>query len=298
MRGFWGFGAFVADDELSYRFAPDATITGGIEGRVARYSFRTNALGNRSAAADTAPKRAARLALVGASYMAGLGVGDDAALFHNRLQALLRRDGRWPSDVEVHNLSQSGYLLQQQCLLVRRTLDAVRPDVVVLVVRPGKLLFRNRNLAVVNGVPLSKDRLLAGTPLDLLRTRSYLWMRCATSPMLPALPGPAPSGEDLTAEEGHRRQIALLTALKADLDRRGVPLVCLIIQATTPQFEAALDAAGIPACYLAVEAHQMIPNDHHWNEAGHRHAAEQAAAFLSGLRERRALALGADAQDD
>jgi hypothetical protein len=286
---YWGRGAFASDAELGYHHAPNVTAYVARYGSFGPHAIRFNSGGYRDLREPpSAPSSGARVLVAGASLVVGLGLEDDADLFHVRLEEILKRDtGR--DDVEAYSIGQTGYWIDQICTLTRRELDRYAPDLVVVSV-PGHMATdvdgERRAVSVVNGYRLSPGRVLAGTPLDELRTRSRLYMRLANSKMLRSIARAFGLTRHQSTDYDPTKTPECLAELKRTLDERGVPLVIMLIadekNAETNTAEETLAAAGFDVVRAPVGPPWSYGNDGHWNAAGHEHAAELVAARIVG----------------
>jgi hypothetical protein len=287
-------------------FGPDAIATNGAGFRDRRPDARGS---------DTAP----RIALAGASYTFGLGVGDYDALFHVRLEKLLRESGRFPPDLEILNMSQTGYHFDQVRRLIEIELDRMRPDAVLIALNRQDRFLAHADETVPefrDGLRLYPGRAFPGGFVDVLRTRTWTVMRAETSPIL----SPAAAMQDQLLARAFRRartdssaddidrSIADLQALRDRLAERGIPLACVMIYRPGEPDEAVSDrirAAGIPVVDVHSRLAWTLSGDGHWNEAGHANAAKLVAEALPawdawredpvvGSREERAAAAHED----
>ncbi|RMG16164.1 MAG: SGNH/GDSL hydrolase family protein [Planctomycetota bacterium] len=113
---------FRFDERLGWRLRPGLEATVSSPGEY-RHRIRVNARGFRGAACD--PRAPLRVALVGDSFLAGLGVRDDE-LVSSRLAAALGEG------VSVGNYGVPGYGQLQELLLLEELLPRDRPDLVLL----------------------------------------------------------------------------------------------------------------------------------------------------------------------
>jgi hypothetical protein len=304
---YWGRGAFVTDPELGYRHAPSTAAIVGRFGAFGPSTLVTNELGFRDqrlplpdASRTQGPPR---LMVVGASYLFGLGVDDDAELFHRRLEGFLRERPDVPDDLLVFNVSQTGYRLSQLEALTRRELERFAPDMVLLAMRPAAPVRPEQDeVDIVNGYRLSGARVGRGSWLDELRTRSAAFMSAARSPLLESRTYVA---RQLLVEAGiiewHDTSadatrsdpddvLRILRRLARFLDERHIAFAVMEIHGQ--------DAAAKPAPlrrrepFATVDVHPTaawpLDGDHHWRAIGHLEAARQVAAQLptAALRRR------------
>lgn len=130
-------GAFVPDEVLGYRPAPD------FEGRVVRAGeydteFHTNAQGLRDGEIGLREPGVPRVLVVGDSFVWGTGVGQSQA-FPQVLETELGADGRRH---EVLNGGVGGFGLDQYALWLERLLPTFRPDLVLVAVFLGNDMVR------------------------------------------------------------------------------------------------------------------------------------------------------------
>lgn len=298
---YWGRGAFVEDADAGYRHAPSTAATFGRMGAFGPITVSTNADGYRDPRplAPT-PESGPQLMIVGSSMMFGLGVEQDEALFTRQLERRLRERPELPEDLEVRNVSQTGYLARELELLVRRETPTVAPQMVLLVLTaPSDRVTRMGDgavLDVLNGYRLPADRPLAGGLVDLLRTRSVAGMRIARSPLLkPAayvddqlLARLLRGDEELRPESAGNphaqgtRQDVLRHVLEIHryLDRRGIAFGVMIVY--RPWLRSrwlSKSLAGAPFEVIGVDTPQewLHGSDGHWTVAGHDAAAALVA---------------------
>ncbi len=305
-RTYWGRGAFVADAMLGYRHAPSTDAWCAREGCFEPYPVRTNAWGfrDRRDFVKTNPE-ALRIVVGGASFTFGLGVARDEDLFHVRLERRLSQSGRFPQGVEVYNLSQTGYHIDQVCDIVREELDQLDPDVVVIAVNQyDKFLTPSERISpdFSAGYRLAPDRFLPGRPVDFMRTHAWSWMRVTNSPLLnppawwrdhlafrawssarPVLAGiglgSAPAG-GAGAGAAVLEVPASLQSLRDDLRRRNIALVCMIIYRPGDRDGALarlLNNEGYQIVEISSRPNWVLSGDGHWNATGH----EEAAALVT-----------------
>ncbi len=285
-RDYWGRGTFVAAPPYPYRHAPDTTAWVGREGLFG-HPITTNAWGYRDARIATDAADGPRVMLVGASFAFGIGVEDDDRLFHIELERALRARSDWPDDSIVFNVSQTGY---NAAWITRLMLDErarFQPDVVVQLVPHGFGSQRSEVSDVVDGYRLDPARMARGSFVDAVRTRVFLWMR-ARSPFDGGVRfhrgrSGAPSvSPDTEAEDPAvlRERFAEFVDALAQVRRDGIAHYLVPIggaRALRPGFASAgariIDLPSPPAWT------PYLP-DPHWNEQGHREAAEIVAGRL------------------
>lgn len=302
-RTYWGRDAFVTDPELGYRHAPSTTAWAAREGSFGPFPISTNALGfhdhREILPGGPVPPR---LAVGGDSFTFGLGVGQYEKTFCVQLEGRLRADPRFPPGIEVVNMSQTGYHVDQVCALIERHLDTVRPGMVLLSIdqhdrymTPGEI----RVPEMLDGLRLSPSRLFAGTFADQLRVHTFTAMRVSASPLLNARSytqdmllakwlAPALREEGSARAEGGEREETpaippSIAHLKARLDERGIPLVCMVIYLPSDGGSAMSDLlreAGYTVVDVRCRPGWIIGGDSHWNVAGERESAAAAAAGL------------------
>jgi len=284
-RNYWGRGAFVEDAELPFAHAPDAEAVQGRLGVFGPIVTRTNSAGFRDLREPPpSPADAPSVVVLGASYAFGVGVAGTEDLFHAKLEEGLRRRRDWPETTVVSNLSQTGYDAASLVTLLRRERARYRPDVVVaLVPRLDAALAQRAD--VRHGYRLDPDRPLADTPLDRLRTGSFVWMRAVDPSAFGAeahviqvrrwlgLHEPAPA--EPPSEATVRANLRALEELSRELARDGVFLRLVTFDEDVAR---RMRAARLDVTLLPNRRGHMLAGDDHWNEAGHA----AAAAFVAG----------------
>jgi hypothetical protein len=292
-RNYWGRGAFIEDEALGYRHAPLACSTvGRFKGPFPAHEIRFNAEGYRCRRPrGDGSEQAIRVALVGASNLVGVGISDDGQVLHERLEVRLQ-EGYPARDVRVFNISQTGYVAWQLVQLANRALREYRPDVVALVIS-DRAIDKNSlrfDVDIVNGYRLPRQRPLPDSWLDAVRTRSFLYSRTITSPVLkwttlrseisqlsfvqalrgPQSRAPAKSSLDAIAED-----IVEFDRAVADAN---VSLVVLLY-GTDPMNHIAthLSRANVWTRVLPIESLQLWEGDNHWTPADHDIVAEAIA---------------------
>ncbi len=150
-------GMFVASQTMGVQLAPSFSYP--------TERFSTNSLGLRDRERSTDPATGPRVALLGDSFTAGVGVDDrhhSAALLEGAL------DG-----VEVWNLGTPHFGLEQSWHRLEEAWPIVKPDVVVLQVFPGNDPWDDLRgpgfLRIVDGMIASAGWAPSGSPLDPLR---------------------------------------------------------------------------------------------------------------------------------
>lgn len=297
-RAYWGRGAFRSVAGYPYRHALSTTATIGREGSFGPHRINTNSLGYRDPRTPEPRKNAPRLVLAGSSYAFGIGIESDADLLHAQLERLLRERPDWPANLEVYNLSQTGFNLANLVRLLDDEIDRFDPDAIVLALSP--LAWRAQVLAeadVVDGYRLSPSRLFRGSSLDRLRTRSYLVMRWRNPfqgggefherKLLASFTAAGRRAEAMRRAREIQQNVGVmldsLAALAERLRRRGVPIYCVPLGQDTQAGTAALEELGLWALAVPTRPEWRIPSDLHWNERGHREAAAAIASALPAL---------------
>lgn len=311
-RNYWGRGAFVADDTLGYRHAPSTSLLAGRMGQFGPLRVSTNALGYRdrrlpySDVQDGEGEVPPRLLIAGASFVFGLGLNDDDGLFHEQLERTLRTREEFPSDLQVFNISQTGYLVRDLALLVESELDRFSPRSVLLVIRPTLKFTRvpeGSDVDIVNGYRIPGDRSYPGTWLDEVRTLSPAWQRIGGSPLFTAgayledqllLRSPLFEGlwsgpairvySDTERLKGLVRVRHEILRLADALRRKGVSLTCLVIAPPDTRFQglaSSLEGNPIEVIKVKVKSHWTWGGDAHWTPEGSRLVAELVAARMS-----------------
>ena len=285
-RVYWGPGAFVVEEGYPYRFRPNARAVAGREASFA-HAVETNSQGFRDRREPPVAPRARRAILAGASFAFGLGVGAYDDLFHVQLERRLRDRPDWPDDLEIYNVSQSGYNLSTIMRLVREYRDRYQPEVVFLIVSPRA--FRPQTAVgseIVHGLRMAPDRVLPGGMLDWLRAHSYLVMR-----MVDPFEGGSGFHRDRvfgepdveTDEAGIRARFSELGEFALELRREGVALF-LIPVGGAAGVGPVLQASGYRVLTLPPAPEWELPNDMHWNALGHRESAAIVARKLPPYR--------------
>ena len=288
---YWGRGAFGAFAEAGYRHAP------GFRGRAVRpgvfdVEVAIDELGLRQLDRERQLGYPRTLLVLGDSFPFGLGVEAEES-FPARLAELLN-----PRGVGVVNGAQTGYDVGQAAAWGNRLIEELRPHAVLLTVFLANDVedgwFRDAApVEVVDGYRVAERRFGRGTPLDLLRTRSYLWKFV--------------DGRFVQEIRRRRRRGAFTRAWKADPDavlaRTTEPLFELASRcaerrvgfavATVPRHKGAtpfderfvesLEARGVQPIDLAgsfTGDEHYFRGDGHWNAAGHAVAARRLAAEL------------------
>lgn len=294
---YWGHGAFEGSDSTGYRHAA------GYSGRSVRHgSFdcevRIGEEGLRQHDLDTQLAHPRRLLLLGDSFTFGLGIEEEKTF------AALLGDSLNVEGVGVINAGQTGFGVEQERRLALELEETLEPSAVVLCLFLGNdfendhFPSNHENVEVVHGYRLQRDRLAAGSILDLLRTRSFLWMRLAHL---------ASHGRILERRQGFRllarrkpgeaaqRTLAALLDLASHYREAGLPFGVMLIP-STEQWHRELDALvtrtleeeGIPLLDLRGGSfgwRSRFQGDIHWNARGHRRAADRLLPFVQGLLE-------------
>lgn len=248
----------------------------------------TDSRGFRDLRDSVRPDAGARVAVLGASYAFGVGVGATEDLLHVKLESALRERADWPQDTEVHNLSQTGFFLGEIVTLARRQLAHHGPHLVVLMLPSRTWLGSSRRpeADIVDGYRLPPGRAWPGSPLDTLRTRSFLWMRTTD-----------PTGGGVAFHRAKLAQWAGVEApprgpstpdrmslldLRSMCDRMHARLVCVTFDAGGPTapMDAWLASVDIPFVSLRPERDWALVHDSHRGPRGHEQAALQIARAL------------------
>ncbi|MHC4845737.1 MAG: hypothetical protein ACYTCU_06210 [Planctomycetota bacterium] len=308
-RNYWGRGAFVSDDTFGYRHAPSTSLLAGRMGQFGPLRVSTNELGYRDkrlpeweGEGEVPP----RLLVVGASFIFGLGLDDDDELFHELLERDLRAREEFPPDLEVFNISQTGFLVRDLAQLAESELERFAPRSVLLVIRPTPQFTRvpeGADVDIVNGYRMPGDRSHPGGRLDQLRTLSPAWQRVLGSPLLtaaayledqlalraPFLQGvwidpPAKLVTQAERQEAYARVRREILRLAGSLRRFDVSLTVLVVAPPETKFQGlaeALEGRPIEVIKMKVKPHWTWGDDAHWTTEGTRLAAEHVAAQLS-----------------
>jgi hypothetical protein len=308
---YWGRDAFVADPVLGYRHKPSATATYGRFGQLGPARITTNALGYRDTRLPdtdgpvTDGQAPPRLLVVGASFMFGLGIDDDEAIFPVQLERALRARDDMPDDLQVFNVSQTGYLAHELSLLALEELDRFAPRMVLLVLRPVSEAARipeGETVDIVNGYRLASTRDAQGGWLDELRTRSSAFMHVVRSPLLapgtyvdeqllldiPALSSWRPEApeetRDTAAMQAGRAQVLdEIGELGRALAEEGIEFRCMVIsppRSRSNWLGRALSDAPIAFIEVRSRLEWTRETDMHWTAEGHRLVAELVAPSI------------------
>jgi hypothetical protein len=280
-RNYWGRGAFVEDPELPFVHAALATAVQGRLGVFGPIVTRTNSAGFRDLREpQSSPADAPAVVVLGASYAFGVGVAETADLFHARLEEGLRQRRDWPDATVVSNLSQTGYDPASLVALLRRERERYRPDVVIaLVPRLDNAITQRAD--VRDGYRLDPDRSLADTPLDWLRTHSFVWMRAVDPSSFGAEAhlfqirrwlGLGEPAETVSPESEAvvRANLDALAKLAEELAADGVVLRCVTLDQGVA---GRIREVGIDVALLPSQRDYYLAGDDHWNETGHAAAA-------------------------
>jgi hypothetical protein len=285
-RVYWGRDAFIAQDRFPYRHPANAELAVGREGSFA-HVVQTNALGFRDEREPPTAPGEHRLLVAGASFAFGLGVIDPANMFHARLERGLRARRDWPDDLTVHNISQSGYNVASVIALLRAYRENYSPVAILMMIPPSA--FKKQNAAsseIVNGYRMDPDRFGANTPLDWLRSRSFLYMRSSN----PFEGGSAfhlarvsrVAGEPAELETT-QRLIDALAAYRDELADEGIPLFCIPVGGATSAADP-LRQIGFRVLKLPYSERWAIQGDFHMNDIGHRESADSVARSLPSFQ--------------
>ena len=296
---YWGIGAFEPFELTGYRSKP------GFEGRVYRsgdfdVSMRIFDHGLRQSDLFSQMSYEKKILFVGSSYTFGLGVEEREA-FPARLAEVLN-----PLGVGVINGSQTGYGITQMVDFGIHPTEIVDPTAILLVLtfasyRENDYQRSYENIGVVDGYRLAKDRWLAGTGVDYLRTHSYLWMRVnflSSQSRLRArlnrlwrriVGDESQSGEPVPLVELARPGLDALEKLKRHCEDNGITLgVILLTRRVTPlrlasHLRGRFESSGVPVLKVGVSESHSFPTDGHWNAEGHRIVAERIGPFAIDL---------------
>jgi len=299
-RSYWGRGAFVADDTCVYRQAPSTIAVTGRRGVFGPVSIETNAEGYRDPRLPEDSPETARLMVVGASTMFGLGISDDEAVFSRRLEAALRSRPDMPDDLQVYNVSQTGYLSLELRELVQREVDRVKPVMVLLVLTPNTHTthFDDRQIDIVNGYRLPRERPYPDPWIDFLRTRSYAFMQVASSPLaesgayyqhqllwklMGARAGRPARSEQASGTRGDRADVvAHVREIRELLGGAGIELACAVSYSPHQRrrwLSRMLGEVDFEVHAIEAAPDWLISGDGHWTEHGHF----MAASFIAPL---------------
>ena len=288
---YWGRGAFAPSEEAGYRHAP------GFRGRAVRpgvfdVEVEIDELGLRRLDRERQLAFPRTLLVLGDSFPFGLGVAADEAL-PARLAELLN-----PQGIGVVNGAQTGYDVGQAAAWGGRLIEELRPDAVLLTVFLANDVedgwFREgAPVEVVDGYRVATRRFGRGTPLDLLRTRSYLW-KVVDGRLVQELRRRRRRGAFTRAwkadpESVLARTTEPLSMLASRCAERGIGFAVAMIprrKGPTPfdeRFADVVMARGLQPIDLAgsfIRDEHYFRGDGHWNAAGHATAARRLAAEL------------------
>ena len=307
-RNYWGKNAFVADPDrnLLYRHSPNSEAYAAREGTFGPDLIHTNNEGFRDPRdfSENDPV-VPRIAVGGASFTFGLGVASNRAIFSAQLEQILKADTRFPHDLDVVNLSQSGYHINQVCRIVELELQKVKPQMVILAVNQyDAFLLPSEELRpdFQNGYRLPPARLFKGGSVDWLRSHSFVMMRCSFSPLLNfqgwyrdqlatkvlgarvgSRSGMRVSPADGAETAGESSIPPSLQRFREILDGRNIDLLCMVIYRpgdTTHALSDRLRKANYNVVDVRSKPNWVLGGDGHWNEFGHHEAATLVAEAI------------------
>ena len=288
---YWGRGAFVESAAAGYRHAP------GYVGRAYRRGvFATpvtiSAEGLRQSNVSAQRAFPRRLLVLGDSYAFGLGVREEEG-FVARLQPALNARG-----IGVLNGAQTGYCVEQELRLGRELAAEYRPDTIVLAVFVGNDVEGDfvADYAAVDvryGFRLLRDRWLPLTPLDYVRTHSYLALWLQSRQNRARYIRLHRGFVELARREPDavmRPMFAALETLARECQLAGRRLIVLVVppkkdsRGFYERLVEHLAARGLPG--LDLEAAGFGPEDYfvgdgHWNAHGHAKVARLLEELLA-----------------
>jgi len=311
-RSYWGRGAFVADEELSYRHAPGETVTvGRYFGGFASHPVTFNEHGYRDHREGPGNSdHTTRILVAGSSNMVGIGVPRYEDLFHVQLEKFLNeRSGR--RTYSTFNISQTGYVASMIMRVAQRETPRYDPHMVVMVLHP-RSIFLNYNLKiqnvdVVNGYRLPRDRILRNGITDQLRTRSWAVQRVVTTPVLDKRTAYdelcqmsiiAAAGGMFAKAHGkphrspqltgpYRDLVGQIARYRDELRSRGIDLwVVLLNYQGLEDFRSMLDHDGVRTIFVPLDDSWSFENDAHLTPQSHHRLAEIVADSLSSHYDR------------
>ena len=201
--------------------------------------------------------------------------------------------------IGVINGAQTSYCTAQEVGWGRRLVETVRPDAVVVCLFTendviGDYYKRYRNVEVVYGRRLRKDRWLALAPVDYLRTHSYVWMFVEHRFRRQARDRGVAEYQRLAVfhtREFVQPTLDALSGFSEFCRQCGIKFGVVMIPSTgnapfDPPLKRAFREAGIPYIHLpeaGLGVEHRFQGDAHWNERGHREAAKYIAPFCLRL---------------
>ncbi|MCB9652755.1 MAG: SGNH/GDSL hydrolase family protein [Deltaproteobacteria bacterium] len=247
-----------------------------------------------------------RMLVIGDSFVWGFGV-EARDRFSEVIEA---GHPEW----EILNAGVSGYATDQEYLALKGTGLAFKPDVVLLLVYENdfvenirtEVYWYNKPRFILNGEALELrnvpvpgatfaqafDRFLLGRTYlgrkyynQLAGLKSLFAKRAAPAPKRASPPANGP----VTAEARMISMMrALLTAMRSECTAAGAKFVVVNAPLDAEKLswlEGITEDAGIPhlslnAAFDAIKDPVTFPHDAHWNEAGHKLAAQAIEAFL------------------
>jgi hypothetical protein len=229
------------------------------------------------------PAGLVRIALLGDSYVYGNAVDADA-----RLGAVLERElaARSGARIECLHVGMLGWNLEAECAFLRRSLDALEPDLVI-------------HVSVENDLEDSADARGFGALASLssqvrARADGLVGTRAAQC-LHPEARGLLTDALDWESRTRYARANAALRELVAALERRGTRYVALfhwpnrlpLVREHLAVGLASAQLAWLPAALDGDERYRVSNADRHWNAAGHAHVAR---ALYELVRTRELLA--------
>jgi hypothetical protein len=291
--GYFGLGAFVQDDQVGYYHAP------GFQG----YAYRRGAFdcpvsispdGLRQTNVHAQRQYPTRLLILGDSFSFGVGVKEES-IFVSLIQNALN-----PQGIGVINGGQCGYCVEQEVKFGIRLAQTVQPELIILSLYPNNDVIGDyykdyENVDVRYGQRLLKQRWLPIAPLDFLRARSYCWLMIDEALKRNRIEDGRAAFLNLAKDDPERfiqPTVAALRTLRDYGREKNIRLGIMMIPPFSGQslfddpLKRVLQAEGIPVLDLGERRfgrQDYFGRDAHWNEQGHKKAAQYLAPFCLEL---------------
>jgi hypothetical protein len=290
---YWGTGAFEHSDSVGY------VHKAGFEGYAVRPGVfvspvSINSMGLRQANLEHQLEYPSKLLILGDSYAFGLGVLEEQG-FPALVQSALNASG-----IGVINGAQAGYSVEQERLFGMALSDSIRPRVVLLCLFAPNDVRDDyerayKNIDVRFGYRLSKSRPLPLAPIDFVRTHSFLW-RFTRRQLERRERGIRISPFRVLARTKPRAVIKptvnAAVMLRDYCEDNRIILGIVIIRPKlgrsmfNEHLKAAFEKEGIEVLDLAdkdFDKTDYFEGDNHWNESGHKKAAQHVIRFVNSL---------------